>query len=44
VGIGNEIWQMEGKKRACGWAMDNIKLDLHGIGKRILDLDQYRDR
>jgi hypothetical protein len=28
MGIGHEIWQVEGNMRAKVWAMDNIKLDI----------------
>jgi len=28
MGIGHEIWQVEGNERAKVWAMDNIKVDI----------------
>jgi hypothetical protein len=28
VGIGHEIWQVEGSERANVWGMDNIKVDI----------------
>jgi hypothetical protein len=35
MGIGHEIWQVEGMKRARVWAMGNIKVKFQGIGFRI---------
>jgi len=35
---------VEGIKRAGICATDNIKVDLQGIGKRILDFAEDRDR
>jgi hypothetical protein len=31
--IGPQIWRVEDIKRAEIWAIDNIKMDLQGIGK-----------
>jgi len=42
MGIGYESWQVEGIKRACVWAMDNIKVDLQKIWKRSHDFTQDR--
>jgi hypothetical protein len=35
---------VEGTKRAALWTTDNIKVDRQGMGKRILDFAQDRDR
>jgi len=43
MGIGNAIWQLEAIKRTSVWAMDNIKLDIRGIAKGILDFVQDRE-
>jgi hypothetical protein len=32
LGIGNEIWKLEGINRGWVWAIDIIKVDLEGIG------------
>ena len=40
MGIGYEIWYVEGMKFARVWGMDNIKVDLQGIGLRSLDFVQ----
>jgi len=40
MGIGHEIWQVEGIKRAWVWVTDNIKMDLQKIGKRSCDFTQ----
>jgi hypothetical protein len=37
MGIGHEIWQLEGIKRPCFWVMDNIIVDLQNVGKRSPD-------
>jgi len=42
--MGREIWKVEGIKRAGLLATDNIKVDLQGIGKRILNFAQDRGR
>jgi hypothetical protein len=44
MGIGGEIWQAEGIKRAWIWEMDNIKVDLEEMGKRSLNFAQDSDR
>jgi hypothetical protein len=44
MGMGHEIWQVEGMKLAWVWAMFNIKLDLQEIALRSLDFVQYMDR
>jgi len=36
MGIEREIWQVGGIKRAGLLATDNIKVNLQGIGKRII--------
>jgi len=40
MGIGHEIWLVDGMKCARVWAMDNIKVDLKGIELRSLDFVQ----
>jgi hypothetical protein len=42
MGIGHEIWQVEGIKCVWVWDMDNIKVDILGIGKRSLELAEER--
>jgi hypothetical protein len=37
MGIGYENWHVECINHAWVWEMDNIPLDLQGIGKRRLD-------
>jgi hypothetical protein len=47
MGIGHELWHVEGKKRGWVWFMDNIKVDIKGIGLRSLDfvlnMDTWRE-
>jgi hypothetical protein len=38
LGIGNEIWKVEGKTRGWVWVIDIIKVDIGRIGWRNLDL------
>jgi hypothetical protein len=44
MGIGYENWHVECIDHAWVWAVDNIQLDLQGIGRRSLDLFQDRGR
>jgi len=44
IEMGREIWKVEGIKRAGLLATDNIKVDLQGTGKRILNFAQDRGR
>jgi len=44
MGIGHEVWHVEGMKLARAWNMNNIKVDLQGIGLRSLDFVQNMDR
>jgi hypothetical protein len=44
MGIGHEIWQVEGTQRAKVWAVDNIKVDLHVLGWQSQDFAQDRER
>ena len=44
MGIGHEVWHVEGMKFARVLDMDNIKMDLQGIGLRILEFVQNMDR
>jgi len=44
MGFRHEIWHVEGMKFTRVWAMDNIKVDLKGIGLRSLAFVQNMDR
>jgi hypothetical protein len=44
MGIGLEIWHVEGMKRVRFSAMDSIKVDFQGIGMRSLDYVQNMER